>query len=64
MRNVLNRLKNQFSDFHFSSYREDSLKIGLILGKKMTITRKINTFCVCSASCCKVLPTFILFNSK
>ena len=28
MRSVLNRIINKFSDFYFSSYRENSLKIG------------------------------------
>ena len=44
MRNVLNQIKHQFSDFsnfHFSSYRENSSKIGVVLSTKMTITWKI-----------------------
>ena len=34
MRNVLNRMKNQFSDFYFLSNLENSSKIGVIWVKK------------------------------
>ena len=36
MRNVLNRIKNQFSNFYLSNYRENSSKIGVIFSTKMT----------------------------
>ena len=44
MRTVLNRMKNQFSDFfnfYLSNYRENSLKIVVIFSTKITITRTI-----------------------
>ena len=45
MRNVRNRLKNQFSDvfpdFYFSSYREKFIENWVDDVTKMTITRKI-----------------------
>ena len=41
MRNVLKRMKNQFSDFYFLSYGENLSTIENILSTKMTITRKI-----------------------
>ena len=34
MRNVLKRMKNQFSNFYFSSYRENSSKIGVMGSQK------------------------------
>ena len=44
--NVLKRMKNSFFDFsdlYFSSYRENSSKIGFSFSIKMTITRKIKS---------------------
>ena len=41
IRHVLNRMKNQFYDFYFSSYLENLPKVAVILSTKMTITRKI-----------------------
>ena len=34
-------MENQFSDYYFSSYHENSSKIEETLSTKMTITRKI-----------------------
>ena len=43
MRNVLKRMKNKFSNIYFSSYRENSPKIGVMSDDvtKINLTRKI-----------------------
>ena len=38
---VLNRMKKQYSDFYFSSYRKNSSEIGVKFSTKMTIPRKM-----------------------
>ena len=38
---VLNRMKSQYFDFYFSSYRKNSSEIRVIFSAKMTIPRKM-----------------------
>ena len=44
MRNVLNRMKNQFHDFYFLSYHEKSSKIGVIWVQKTFLKKKCTSF--------------------